>query len=187
MSDRPQPHDVPDDSPRSAGAPPDGAVPQWAPSFESPWRQQPSSAPWAGDAPADDRGGYAPAGAYGYTPQPWSPPGSVQSYGGDPYGAAVGSPGGPWSPGVQPEHPQATLVLVLGILGLFVGGLTSPFAWWIGQRARREVQQTPGAYASTTSLTVGWVLGILGTVYLAFLIAMVLFMVVAFVTFAAAP
>lgn len=60
-----------------------------------------------------------------------------------------------------PEHPNATVVLVLGILGLFLAGILSPIAWGLGSSALKDV--ATGRYTSTSSLRVGRILGIVGT------------------------
>jgi hypothetical protein len=83
-----------------------------------------------------------------------------------------------------PAHPQATTILTLAILGLFIL-VTAPAAWIMGNKARREMRQFPGRYQETSSLTVGWVLGIIGTaelLLLAFALAVIIFgaIVVAF-------
>lgn len=63
------------------------------------------------------------------------------------------------------EHPQAGLVLVLALLGFVTIGLTCPFAWVIGSRARRQMRRDPGRWSPSAALTVGWVLGILGSLF----------------------
>jgi hypothetical protein len=43
----------------------------------------------------------------------------------------------------------------------------APFAWVMGGRARKEIAAAPpGSYGPSTGITVGWVLGIVGTVLL---------------------
>lgn len=79
---------------------------------------------------------------------------------------------------VLPEHPQATTILILGILSLVLGGITGPFAWVMGNRARREIRDQPGRYRDGGTLTVGWVLGIVGTCYLAFMAVFIVIYVV---------
>lgn len=64
----------------------------------------------------------------------------------------------------QVEHPHGVIVLVLGILGIVGVGITGPFAWFIGSRARKEV--AAGRYAESSALTIGWVLGMISTVLL---------------------
>lgn len=85
----------------------------------------------------------------------------------------------PYAPQL-PDHPQSTVVFVLGLLSLFFGGITGPFALFMGRSARREIASRPGVYRDGGLLTAGWVMGIIGTVYLGF---MVLF-IVGYVIFA---
>lgn len=63
------------------------------------------------------------------------------------------------------EHPHAGLVLALALLGFVTFGLTCPFAWVIGSRARRQIRRDPGRWSPSAALTVGWVLGILGSLF----------------------
>jgi len=66
--------------------------------------------------------------------------------------------------GIRPqEHPQATVVLVLGILGLFTA-ILAPIAWYMGNKATREVQA--GTYSMSDPLKIGRILGIIGTILL---------------------
>lgn len=104
-------------------------------------------------------------------PQPSAPtPYSTQPG----YGAYPGYPQGPY--GYPPaEPPQATTILVLGILGLFFA-IPGPFALVMGNRARREIAE--GRYAPSSSVTIGWVLGIIATIELVFIaLAMVLLVI----------
>lgn len=78
------------------------------------------------------------------------------------FGATV-----PYGFSSPPEHPNATVVLVLGILGFFTNFMflpvVAPVAWVMGQRARTEMRQNPGKYRDSGKLTAGWVLGIIST------------------------
>ncbi|MEP9362329.1 DUF4190 domain-containing protein [Nocardioides sp. CN2-186] len=75
---------------------------------------------------------------------------------------------------VAPKHPSATTALVLGIIGLAgiatCGGITlilSPFAWGIGGRAVKEIDQAPpGTYSGRDLANAGRITGIIGTVFL---------------------
>jgi len=80
------------------------------------------------------------------------------SYGQNPYGVAAY--------GAQPvrDHPQATTILVLGIVGLVLCGLAAPFAWVMGGRARREIQASHGQLGGLQQVTIGWILGIIVSV-----------------------
>jgi uncharacterized membrane protein YjgN (DUF898 family) len=76
-----------------------------------------------------------------------------------------------------PKHPQATTVLVLGILGLVVCQVLGPFAWSMGNKAQKEMLANPGAYSGDGEINAGRILGIISTAILGlvllFLVAMV--------------
>lgn len=126
----------------------------------NPYAEQPASPPFP-DTPA------APTGGDGAQGQPYAPPGAAP-FGAQPYGYAS----------ALPEPPQATTVLVLGILSLLLGGITGPFAWVMGSKARRQI--AAGQYSQSSLLTVGWVLGIIGTLYLVVMVALVVFTAIVF-------
>lgn len=121
---------------------------QSAPSFE-----QPSWQPGAPDA--------QPPFPQPPAAQPLAPQG-YPAYPAAPYGYAL------------PEHPQGTTILVLGILGLFFA-VTGPFALVMGNRARKDI--AAGQYAQSTSVTIGWVLGIITTLYLALVVVIIALMI----------
>ncbi len=73
---------------------------------------------------------------------------------------ALPIPGGGFT--AAPEHPDTMLVLILGLLS-WVTGITGPFAWYFGSRARRQMRENPGRWSASTGLTVGWVLGIISS------------------------
>ena len=79
----------------------------------------------------------------------------------NPYGA-------PQYGGYQPprDHPQATTILVLGIVGLVLCGLAGPFAWVMGGKARKEIQASNGQIGGLQQVTIGWVLGIIASALL---------------------
>ena len=91
---------------------------------------------------------YVPTETPGYYPQPEPPQYPVM-----PYPQPMG----------RPEHPQATAVLILGILGIPFG-ILGPVAWYMGNKALRE--SATGMYTATDQLKVGRILGIIGTVLL---------------------
>jgi uncharacterized membrane protein YjgN (DUF898 family) len=62
-----------------------------------------------------------------------------------------------------PKHPQATTVLVLGILSLVLCQILGPFAWSMGNKAQREIQANPGAYSGEGEVNAGRILGIIAT------------------------
>ncbi len=80
------------------------------------------------------------------------------------------------------EHPKGTQILVLGILSLVCCGLLGPFAWVMGNNARKEMAARPDVYwGNRGNVTAGWVCGIIGSV---FLILGVLYFIVVFAVLA---
>jgi uncharacterized membrane protein YjgN (DUF898 family) len=65
-----------------------------------------------------------------------------------------------------PNHPQATTVLILGILGLVVCQLLGPFAWTMGNRVVGEIDAAGGAYSGRDTANIGRILGIVATALL---------------------
>jgi uncharacterized membrane protein YjgN (DUF898 family) len=55
-------------------------------------------------------------------------------------------------------------VLVLGVLSVVVCQLVGPFAWSMGHRVEREITAAQGRWGGGTEVTIGKVLGIVGTV-----------------------
>lgn len=102
-----------------------------------------------------------PAPPYGAQPPPYGtqpPPNPYQ-----PYAPGYGPTGVPqWAP----DHPQATTVLLLGILGLALCQLLAPFAWIKGSRVKKEIDAAGGAYGGRSQVQIGYVLGIVGTALL---------------------
>jgi uncharacterized membrane protein YjgN (DUF898 family) len=87
-------------------------------------------------------------------------------------------PMGPPYAAPPPNHPQATTVLVLGILSLVVCGIIGPFAWTMGNRVVSEIDASGGALGGRTEANVGRILGIVASVLL---IGMLLLVVLVFV------
>ncbi|NUS45691.1 MAG: DUF4190 domain-containing protein [Mycobacteriaceae bacterium] len=67
------------------------------------------------------------------------------------------------------EHPRATAVLVLGVLGLLCCGVAAPIAWVLGARALIEIDASGGYYGGRSQARLGMALGILGTVAMIFM------------------
>lgn len=117
------------------------------------------------DRPVAQSPTYHPAGPpLSNPPSPGQPfPGATQ------YHPAIPQPNyaapTPYGFDARPEHPDAMLVLVLGVISLF-SGITGPFAWYFGSRARRQLQAEPHRWSPSTGLTVGWVLGIITSLFL---------------------
>jgi hypothetical protein len=97
------------------------------------------------------------------------PPNNPSPYGGQPYGMA------------PQEHPQGTIVLVLGILAFFVA-VTAPFAWYMGSKAMKEIRTSGVRYSNESQLNIGRILGMILTIlYSIFLVVVVFFIVIAVV------
>jgi hypothetical protein len=86
-------------------------------------------------------------------PPPYGAPPPQPPYGQQPYGY-----------GPPQDHPQATTVLVLGILGLVMCQIISPIAWVMGNRVVREIDATGGQLGGRSSANAGRICGIVGTV-----------------------
>ncbi len=123
--------------------------------------------------PRPDQPGYWESQAAGQQPSgaPQQPYGAPQPYGAQP------PPGGGYPAygyGYQPvqKHANATTAMVLGIVGL-AGGmacgvliLASPFAWVLGAKAVREIDQSGGRLGGRNEANAGKIMGIIGTVLL---------------------
>lgn len=133
--------------------------PGWNP--EGPGAAPPPGPQW----PSSPPGPPGPGGPTGPPP----PPGPA--YGGPPpaYGYGYGSP---HPAQAYPESSQATLALVLGIVGLTglvcIGFplLVSPFAWWIGQSEVRGIDAGRRPPQNRGQANAGRIMGIIGTVFL---------------------
>ncbi|SNC65047.1 hypothetical protein SAMN05445756_1238 [Kytococcus aerolatus] len=71
----------------------------------------------------------------------------------------------------QEEHPDGIAVLVLGALSLVLFPPLGIIAWWMGGRARRDILRQPGRYRNEGLVTVGWALGIVGTLLTVVMVA----------------
>ncbi len=69
-------------------------------------------------------------------------------------------------------HPLAKRSMVFGLIGmvgffiLLVPVLLSPFAWYYGAVARREIDRAPADWSGRSDATTGMVCGIIGTALL---------------------
>ena len=149
----PYPQGGPVFNPTSAQASPPAPAPQASPqSGQNPYGHGPYSQP----APAS-YGAQPP----GFTPAPGQPSPYMPM---PPFGGFVAPP---------PDHPQSTLALVLGLVGL-IGALllcgvtlvVSPFAWGIGHSALKGIRESQGRLGGEGSARTGMILGIIGTIFL---------------------
>ena len=87
-----------------------------------------------------------------------------------PYGqpAQYGQPNPYGQPayGVVQDHPQATLILVLGIIGLVTCQILGPFAWVMGNRALAEIDASNGAIGGRSTVNAGRICGIVASILL---------------------
>ncbi|MFI7001464.1 DUF4190 domain-containing protein [Nocardia sp. NPDC050175] len=65
--------------------------------------------------------------------------------------------------GPPPEHPQATIILILGILSLVFCQIIGPVAWVMGKRALNEIDASGGALGGRSNVMVGYVCGIIAS------------------------
>jgi hypothetical protein len=141
--------------------PPTGGDPELPPST-TPYPQQPSPQGWQpGWQPSWQPSTGDPAAAQQYGQPPYGQP----PYGQPPAGQVpYGAPQAPTYGAFAPDHPQATLVLVLGILGLVFCQFVSPFAWVMGNRVIREIDASGGTMGGRSSANAGRICGIIGSV-----------------------
>ena len=80
------------------------------------------------------------------------------------------------------EHPQGTMILIFGILGIFIT-IFAPIAWYMGNKAKKEIQASGIQYSNEQNISVGRMLGkiftILAIVWIAFVIIWIVVAVVA--------
>jgi hypothetical protein len=93
-----------------------------------------------------------------------------------PYQPSPYAPGAGWG---APDHPQATTVLILGVLGIALCQVMAPIAWFLGTKALREIDAAPQQYGGRSQVNVGRILGLVGTILLALYVVGALIYVVA--------
>ena len=78
------------------------------------------------------------------------------------------------TPGPTVEHPQATLAFVLGLLSVLGLTILGPFGWYYGNKVVAQIDQDPREYNNRGIAMAGKVLGIIGTVFLALTVLLVI-------------
>jgi len=158
-------------------------------SMSNPYDQNPQSQPSAN--PYEQPGGqqYPPAGQqYPQGGQQYPPAGQEYSSAGQQYPASQPSPYGqpPAAYGQQPygmttgEHPQGTIIFVLGIIGIFVA-VCAPIAWYMGNKTLREVTASGATPSNLSQIKTGRMLGKVFTIIYIVLIALyILFFIIIF-------
>ncbi len=163
--------------------------------YQSPNPQDPYGSPAQPYSPSDPYAQSYPSGNYSTSPSQFDQPAPQYNQYDAGYANYSAQPAPYAAPGVVPsygvaqqDHPQTTMVFVLGLLSVLGVSITGPFAWYMGSKARREIQQNPGQYKENGMLTGGWVMGIIGTVFLGFWILYFIFwMIIMFVAIATTP
>ncbi|HET6859656.1 MAG TPA: hypothetical protein VFH94_21520 [Streptomyces sp.] len=122
-------------------------------------QQYPASQPSPYGQPADQQYPASQPSPYGQPPA---------QYGQQPYGVATG------------EHPQGTMIFVLGIVGIFVG-VCAPIAWYLGNKALREVTASGANYSNVSQIRTGRMLGKVFTIiYIVFIVLYIIALIVIF-------
>ena len=146
------------------GQPPQDQPPQDPNQQPGYWEQQQGQNPYGQQQPP-----YGQQNPYGQQPPHGQQPSYPQQSG---YPVAY-----------APDHPKATLSLILGILGIVVCGVVAPFAWQMGKRTRDEIDASNGQLGGRGSAQAGYVLGLIGTILLGLgVLVLVLVVVIAVVT-----
>jgi hypothetical protein len=110
--------------------------PQTQPNQQPPY-SQPGQYPQSGGQPGQYPQGGQPAPYGQQSPMP---------YGQQPYGAP------------PQEHPQGTLILIFGILGIFIT-IFAPIAWYLGNKAKSDIQTSGIQYSNEQNISIGRMLG----------------------------
>ena len=122
----------------------------------------PEQPPYAEPAPGSYGYGQQDYGQPGYGQQDYSQPDYSQGYAPQVYGQGYGVTASPYG---SADHPQGTTILVLGIAGFFVSVL-GPVAWFMGNRALKEIRASGAHPGNEQLIVVGRILGIVGTALL---------------------
>jgi Domain of unknown function (DUF4190) len=133
--------------------------------------------PWDSPTQAPYGQGYVQQGS-------WEPQAGQQLYGQPPY-PQYGQPAyGGYPAAPPPNHGGALASMIVGIASLVlgctvgIGLLGSPVAWWLGAKAKREIDASQGRLGGRGMAQAGFILGIIGTVLLALGIVAVILIVV---------
>jgi hypothetical protein len=120
--------------------------PPTQPSQQPPY-SQPGQYPQSGEQPGQyPQSGEQPGQYAGGQPPPYGQQ-SPMPYGQQPY----------TMPPVQ-EHPQGTMILIFGILGIFIT-IFAPIAWYLGNKAKQDVQTSGIQYSNEQNISIGRMLG----------------------------
>jgi hypothetical protein len=91
-----------------------------------------------------------------------------------------------WPPGPAPSGGNATIALVLGIVGVvsvlgscccclfLVPGLCAPVAWFVGWKELRDIRAGRAPSTGESNAQIGMILGIVGTALLAIYVVLLI-------------
>ncbi len=122
----------------------------------NPYDENPQTQPGQENPYAQPGQQYPPAGDQSTPYQQQSPM---------PYGQQSPMPYGqqPYTMPPMQEHPQGTLILIFGILGIFIT-IFAPIAWYLGNKAKRDIQTSGIQYTNEQNIAVGRMLGKIFTI-----------------------
>jgi len=143
--------------------------PPTQPSQQTPY-SQPGQYPQSGEQP----GQYPQSGEQpGQYPQSGEQPGQYTQGAGQyapggqpaPYGQQSPMPYGqqPYTMAPSQEHPQGTMILIFGILGIFIT-IFAPIAWYLGNKAKKDIQMSGVQYSNEQNISIGRMLGKIFTI-----------------------
>jgi hypothetical protein len=148
--------------------------PQTQPSPQSPYGQ-PGQYPAGGQQPS-------PYGQQSPMPYDQQSPAPYDQQSPTPYGQQPQMPYGQQPYGAPPEHPQGTLILIFGIVGIFIT-IFAPIAWYLGNKAKKEIQASGMQYSNEQNISIGRMLGkiftIIAIVWIAFVIVWIVIALIA--------
>ena len=126
----------------------------------NPYEENPPTQP-SQQPPYSQPGQYPQSGEQpGQYPQSGEQPGQYASGQPAPYGQQSAMPYGqqPYTMPPMQEHPQGTMILIFGILGIFIT-IFAPIAWYLGNKAKKDVQTSGIQYSNEQNISVGRMLG----------------------------
>ena len=82
------------------------------------------------------------------------------------------------------EHPQGTMIFVLGIVGIFVG-ICAPIAWYFGNKTLREITASGANYSNVSQIRTGRMLGKVFTIIYIVLIVLYIIAIIAAIALSA--
>jgi len=126
----------------------------------NPYEENPPTQP-SQQPPYSQPGQYPQSGEQpGQYPQSGEQPGQYAGGQPAPYGQQSAMPYGqqPYAMPPMQEHPQGTMILIFGILGIFIT-IFAPIAWYLGNKAKQDVQTSGIHYSNEQNISIGRMLG----------------------------